>query len=442
MILVYGLKKSGLSIKKLLEKKNQSFKIWDDDKSLIKKLKKNIDKNLFLQKVNLNKFEKIFVSPGISIRQNKFTKLKKPNRIQRDLNLYLDNLTNQYVIAITGTNGKSTTTKLIGDMLKKRKISTFVGGNIGKPLCNAYIKRIKFNYHVIELSSFQLETVKNFHPNISIITNLSIDHLDRYKNINDYINQKKKIITNTGINLISIDDVYSKKIFLQKKINNKINFSILDKKADVYIGKNYILDNFFNKNKKIFIKNLSIDLEGHYNKQNIVISYICSKILKIPENIFLYSIKNFEGLPYRSNLVFENKKLKIINNSKSTNLNSTINSIKNYEKIYLIMGGIAKEENFKRSLSLYANKIKYVYLYGKSGLMIEKNLGKKFIIKRFANLKQVVKQIFLDLNLNKIQSTILFAPACSSYDQYINFEKRGEEFNNLIKKYLKSYAIS
>ena len=434
MFLVYGLQKSGIAITKLFEKKNIEFKIWDDDKKVRTNLKKKFDNKFFFNPSNndLGNFKKIFLSPGITFRQKKFQLIRnKSSKLNRDLNIYNSYLRNENVIAITGTNGKSTTTKLIGDILKKNNIKTFVGGNIGDPLCNAFISNIKFDYHVIELSSFQLETVKNFNYKISIITNLANDHLDRYKNISDYINQKKNIISKEGINLISIDDKHSKKIFLQKKIKNKISFSIYDNSANFYIGKNYILDNYFKKNKKIFINNISRDLEGKFNNQNILISYICSKLLKLPDKSFQNVIKNFKGLPFRSNIIFKNKKLKIINNSKSTNIDSAINSIINYDKIFLILGGIAKEKNFE-ILSDYKEKIICVYVFGRSASFIEKKLEKSLKVKKFKYLKSLVKEIFIDIKKIDSNLNILFAPACTSYDQYKNFEDRGADFSKLI----------
>ena len=151
MILVYGLQKSGISVAKLLEKKNKDFKIWDDNKLVRKNLKSIFDHQLFFKPntKNLKYFNKLFVSPGISLRQKKFKLLNNKNQLQRDINLYISNLKKEKIIGITGTNGKSTTTKLIGDVLKKNKIKTFVGGNIGKPLCNAYNNNRRFNYHVL-----------------------------------------------------------------------------------------------------------------------------------------------------------------------------------------------------------------------------------------------------------------------------------------------------
>ena len=147
MYLIYGIQKSGLSIVNYFENKKIKFKMWDDNPIVRKAIKKNYNENYFfnIKKDNLNDFEKIFVSPGISLRQKRFQRKNISKKVNRDLNLYISNLTNQKIIAITGTNGKSTTTKLIGDILKKNKIKRFVGGNIGKSLCNVFLLKKKFN---------------------------------------------------------------------------------------------------------------------------------------------------------------------------------------------------------------------------------------------------------------------------------------------------------
>ena len=226
MYLIYGIQKSGLSIVNYFENKKIKFKMWDDNPIVRKAIKKNYNKDYFfnIKKDNLNDFEKIFVSPGISLRQKKFKRKNISKKVNRDLNLYISNLTNQKIVAITGTNGKSTTTKLIGDILKKNNIKTFVGGNIGESLCNAFLLKKKYKVHVIELSSFQLETVKSLDSRISVITNLSGDHLDRYKGISDYVNQKKILLLKMELICYQLMIFIQERYLIKKKLKIKLVF--------------------------------------------------------------------------------------------------------------------------------------------------------------------------------------------------------------------------
>jgi UDP-N-acetylmuramoylalanine--D-glutamate ligase len=190
---VYGLNKSGFSVIKLLYNQKKNFDCWDDNKKIRHLANKYIPK-LNLKKINqkkINLYKNIYLTPGISLNDKRFKNISN-SKIKRDLDLYYESLKDEKIIAITGTNGKSTTTKLIGDILKKKYRKTFVGGNLGEPLCNSIKENFKYTHHVVELSSFQLETIKRFNPNISVILNLSKDHLDRYKNIKNYILGKKK----------------------------------------------------------------------------------------------------------------------------------------------------------------------------------------------------------------------------------------------------------
>tara|TARA_Y100000588_G_scaffold256216_1_gene270773 strand:+ start:381 stop:1706 length:1326 start_codon:yes stop_codon:yes gene_type:complete len=434
---IYGLNKSGISIAKLLIKNKLNFCFWDDNKKVrinVKKIFKNID--FVKPKIeNLIQYKNIYLTPAISIYKKKFENLRKKKLIKRDLNLYYENISKQKIIAITGTNGKSTTTKLIGDILKKNNFKTFVGGNIGKPLCDSFIYNQSYKYHVIELSSFQLELIKNFHTTISIILNLSADHMDRYKNMQDYINQKKNIINNNynGFNIISLDDKFSAKLSKSEKIKNKIIFSLNNSNADIYIKDNFIYDKYFFSNKKILIGKIAKDLKDNSNLQNIIVTYICCKILRIPLKIFQSGIRNFKGLPYRSKIIFESNKLIIINNSKATNIESTVNNLKNLKNVYLIMGGKAKDENFKKLLRCTKN-LNTVYIYGESAHLIYKQIYKKINSKIFNKLNNVINEIYKDINRSDTKSVILFAPGCTSFDQYENFEERGLHFDKLIQK--------
>ena len=441
MIFIYGLGKSGVSVVKYYKNKNIKFHCWDDQFNTRKQVKQNI-KNIKLvnpKKINLNDYENIILSPGIAYNDDNFKKIKlQKNKFKRDLNVYCENKLNKNIIAITGTNGKSTTTKLIGNLLRKYNTSSFVGGNIGRPLLNAFLSKKVFDFHVLELSSFQLEFINNFNPKVAIILNLSKDHLDRYRSYQEYINQKKKIFSKNGLgyNIISFDDNESVKLYKTVNIKNKISFSICNYKADIYYKDGYICDKFFYKKKKILINRISSDLIGKFNLQNIIATYIISRIFNIPNYIFIDTIKGYRGLPYRNKVIKKNYKFLVINNSKATNVESTYNSLLNFNNVYLILGGRAKEKNFKKIIHLH-ERINKVYVFGESADLIDNQLKSKIVVTKFKELKIIVKNIFEEIKNSSKKATILFSPACTSYDQYNNFEERGKHFTKLINQFSK-----
>ena len=437
---VYGISKSGLAVIKLLKKQDKNFECWDDNKKtryLLKKKFKNL--NLIpINKINLKNYNNIYVTPGISINDKKFSKAEK-SKLKRDLNLYYENITTEKIIAITGTNGKSTTTKLIGDIIKKSSKKVFVGGNIGEPLCNSILQKKLFFYHVVELSSFQLETIKNFEPKISIILNLAQDHLDRYENFTQYVEAKKNIlkINSNNINLISIDDKFSKKIFNDINIKNKISFSLHNSNADIYYENGFIVDKYFSKFKKHKLQNISLDLSQTYNIQNMLAAYAVCKYLRIPIKFFNESIKNFKGLPFRSSIILNTKSKLIINNSKATNVASALFTLENKKNIFLLLGGIAKKGDEFEKFIKFKNDIKKIYIYGKSRLLIKKQMKLNSISEVYENLEGAFNNLWKHLERFDGKATVIFAPACASFDQFENFEKRGDFFNKLVFKKIK-----
>jgi len=437
---VYGISKSGLAVIKLLKKQDKNFECWDDSKKtryLLQKKFKNL--NLIpINKINLKNYNNIYVTPGISINNKKFSKAEK-SKLKRDLNLYYENITTEKIIAITGTNGKSTTTKLIGDILKKSSKKVFVGGNIGEPLCNSILQKKLFFYHVVELSSYQLETIKNFDPKISIILNLAQDHLDRYENFTQYVEAKKNIlkINSNNINLISIDDKFSKKIFNDINIKNKISFSLHNSNADIYYENGFIVDKYFSKFKKHKLQNISLDLSQTYNIQNILAAYAVCKYLRIPIKFFNESIKNFKGLPFRSSIILNTKSKLIINNSKATNVASALFTLENKKNIFLLLGGIAKKGDEFEKFIKFKNDIKKIYIYGKSRLLITKKMKLNSISEVYENLEGAFNNLWKHLERFDGKATVIFAPACASFDQFENFEKRGDFFNKLVFKKIK-----
>ena len=434
---IYGLNKSGQSIISYLDKIGENYYCWDDDSEVRKKLIKSNNKIKLIEpkKLNLKLIDESFISPGISLTNKKINFLnKKTIKLYRDLELYSRISKEKKTIAVTGTNGKSTTSKLISDLLSIDSIENFLGGNIGIPLLDFYNESKEIIFHVIELSSFQLESTVSFNPYISILLNIYPDHLDRYKSFKDYSFQKEKILNlnKQGNNIVCIND--KKTLEIYDKYKNKV-IPISNKviKKGIYFEDNKIIDNFFGSEIKIYLKDISPSLFGSFNMDNILSAYVVSKILGIKIDKFLLTVKNFKGLPHRLENIYKNNFFQVINNSKATNLDACIKSILNFNNINLIMGGKAKEKKFMKILK-YKSRINKIYLIGESAEFIFNQLKNEVNCEIFECLELAIDTMFLDIkNLKKYQ-TILFSPACTSFDQFNNFEERGNFFKKIINK--------
>ena len=436
---IYGLSKSGQSIIDYLDRINEDYYCWDDNEQIRKKLKNFKNKVKLVNPINLDSklISECFVSPGISFNNNKIKILKKNNiNLFRDLELYARLTKDKKIIAVTGTNGKSTTTKLISDILNLNNIKNFAGGNLGIPLLDYKKLDNEIKFHVIELSSFQLESAVSFNSFISILLNISPDHLDRYKSFSEYIFQKEKIINlkKNGFNIISLDDPNTLDIYMKNKekfipISNKF----LEK--GVYFKDYCIVDNYFETNYTINISSASPSLFGLFNIQNILAAYVVVRILELDIKNYIKGIKNFKGLPHRLEKIYQNDYLQVINNSKATNVDASIKSIINFENIYLILGGkdIKKKREFYK-ISKYKKKINKIYLIGEASISIYEQLKNEINCEICSNLEIAIKKIFLDIKKLKKFQTILFAPACTSFDQFKDYEDRGEKFKELISK--------
>ncbi len=441
---IYGLNKSGISLIKHLSKTSESFIAWDDNAKKRQKISLTFKDIVFKhpEDIDFSKVKESFITPGISLNDKKILRLRdKKINLYRDLEFYSKLLSNQKVIAITGTNGKSTTTKLIGDVIRTNKHNCFVGGNIGRPLVDFKNINDDSNYHVIELSSFQLESAPSFCSHISILLNISYDHLDRYITVDNYIRAKKKILNNNkeNYNIISTDDDYCRDIFCSSNNLNNIPISTSKPiKKGVFFIDNKIYDQYFFDKKITTINKISQSLTGKFNSQNILAAYTVSQILGLDVKIFLEIMGSFIGLPHRLERIINNNNLEVINNSKATNLDATIKSISNYKNIYLILGGRVKEKNFSSLINFKKNIIK-CYIIGESSDFIYEQLNSSIDSKKSLNLADALKEIFIEVRRSKIKSTILFSPGCSSFDQFENFEDRGNKFKEFVMKEMIKY---
>ena len=409
-ILIYGLGKSGLSVLKFLKKYSEIT--THDDKIKVGN-----------KKITKMKFDYIIISPGIDINKCNLSKFLKNNskKIYTDLDIFYSHHKLNNKITITGTNGKSTTAKILYDILKDQKVDARLVGNIGNPILleKKVTNRTVF---VIEASSYQLEYSKLFKSNISLILNISPDHLERHKTINKYVSAKFKLVKNQSKNDVAILNI--KNFYIKRKLQSK-NYlpKVIKVKKDI--------DSIFLKK----INNQYFNTEG--NKENLKFILEVAKILNLKKDLLVKTLKKFKGLKYRQQIIFQSNKLTIINDSKATTFSSSVSLLKSLKNVYWIVGGQAKRGD---KLLLSKKKCKNIkaYIFGTSKIFFISKIKKFMKYESFLDLKNLVKKLSLEIKLdkNKIHKTILFSPSAASFDNFKNFEKRGEYFNQLIKKYI------
>ena len=409
-ILIYGLGKSGLSVLKFL-KKNNEITTHDD--------KIKVDN----KKITKIKFDYIIISPGIDINKCNLSTFLKINlkKIYTDLDIFYNNHKENNKITITGTNGKSTTAKILYEVLKDQKIDVRLVGNIGNPVLLEK-KVTKETVFVIEASSYQLEYSKLFKSNISLILNVSPDHLERHKTINNYVSAKFKLIKNQSKKDIAI--LNTKNFFIKKELKSK-NYLPKIIKIEKKIDNNFL--------KKI--NNKYFNTDG--NKENLKFILEVAKILKLKKNLLIKILKKFKGLRYRQEIIYHSKSLTIINDSKATTFSSSSSLLKSLTNVYWIVGGQAKKGD-KLKLSKKNCKNFKAYIFGTNKNFFKIKIKKLMKYETFLDLKSLIKKLFSDIKTDKKinHKTILFSPSAASFDNFKNFEKRGEYFNQLIKKYI------
>ena len=416
-ILIYGLGKSGISSYKFLKKKADVY-LFDDNKNFNLEFKQKIINFKKLQKIN---FEIIIISPGIDVSNCKLSKFLKKNflKIYTDLDVLCSFYKNES-ITITGTNGKSTTAKILHDVLIDQNIDSRLIGNIGNPVLSEK-KITKKTVFIIEASSYQLDYSRIFRSKYAIILNISADHIERHKSLKNYVNAKFKLLKSQSRGSIAYvkknDELITKKI---KKNNYK---------SKIYKVDTSNLKNFLNQ-----INNKYFTSEG--NNENLSFILKIAKKFKLNRKKLIKTLNNFKGLNYRQQIIFDKKNLTIINDSKSTSFASSENILKNFNNVNWILGGIPKKgDNFK--LQKIKCKNFKVFIFGSHYKKFLKILKNKLKVKSFKNLNETLKAIFLEIKNHKFKKNIIFfSPAGASFDSFKNFEDRGYYFNQLIKKFI------
>ena len=389
---------------------------------------------------SLEKFYKaneIIKSPGISEESELILKIKsKKIPIVSEIE-FAFRFTSSIIISVTGSNGKTTTSSLIYHILKKSGLNVGLAGNIGNSF-SFLIAENEFDYVVLELSSFQLDNINHFNSFISVLTNISPDHLERYDyNFENYVDSKFKIVSNhTKENyfVFNSDDKKINSELKARKINStKISFSTSDNESlnKACIKNQAINININNNNLMIPIENLS--LQGNHNIQNSMAAATVAKILNISDNNIRESLGNFKSIEHRLEHVLTIQKVKYVNDSKATNVNAVYYALDSMKSSTVwIVGGVDKGNNYEELLPLVRGKGKAIICIGIDNSKIIQSFSP--FVEKIIECSKMTDAVKNAYRMADPKDTVLLSPACSSFDLYKNFEDRGTQFKNAVRK--------
>lgn len=441
-ISILGMGSSGIACANLLDSLGSDVLISDiKDKNKLKNSIRKISSGIRIEtgghtKKILNA-DLIIPSPGIDTNFPLLQEAAKRNiPLLSEIEIAFSLINAELIIAITGTNGKSTTTSLIGEIFRKAEKDVLVGGNIGIPFSDLVNKVKKNTVLILEISSFQLERIKTFNPHIGIILNITPDHLERHKKMDIYAGIKADLFknqTSADFCILNGEDPYCVKI--AKRIKSQIIF---------FSRKNQLKKGVFIKEEKIFfdLKGIfydflplsisSIKLPGMHNLENILAASTVAIVAGIKPEIIGETLKSFCGLEHRLEFVKKIKGVKYINDSKATNVSSTLVAIESFpSEIILIMGGRDKGSGYLPLKKLIREKVKLLIVLGEAGDLIKEQLSGVAEIIKVSGVRDAVEVAYKNSDRHDI---VLFSPGCSSYDQFKNFQERGRFFKSEVEK--------
>ena len=451
---VLGLEKTGLSVVKAVQEVGGLLICWDDDKGKRDNLEKNgvtvgdlNDKNL------IKELDLLVVSPGVPHLYPKPHPIialayKLNIRVDNDIGLFFSShIEEDYktfnrppkIIAITGSNGKSTATALAGHIFSRLFKDVEIGGNIGKPVLELSPPD-EGSIRILELSSYQIELAKCLAPNIGAFINFSSDHLNRHGGLGGYFYAKARLFLENLIDMSVISIDTAEGLFLYQRLNNTENKIIaISTKVDL---KGYLwgvgLKGYFITEWKKGRQVYSFDLRGlDHNflilRETLLVVYALARTLGIAPKNILSNCEGFKPLAHRNEKVDVIDGVTFVNDSKATNVDATSYALKIHKNVHLILGGQAKENNFDQ-LKFNIENVSRIYLIGEAAPLI----AKSFVDHKIEQCDTLNKALDRAITNAKEGDTILFSPACASFDQYLNFEERGKHFISLVKEYRKN----
>lgn len=423
--------------------KQKGYKVFVSDKGTIAKHYKEvlINNNIEFEEETHSESkildaDVVMKSPGIPdnvplVKQLKESGIKVISEIE-----FASKFSKSVIVGITGSNGKTTTTMLVNHILKKAGLNVGMGGNIGKSFAQQ-VAEGDFDIQVLELSSFQLDGIENFAPQIAIITNITPDHLDRYEyEFENYINSKFRITENQTENDFLIYDA-DDEVITNWLNNNKVKSTLLpfslekELEQGVFVKDNNILLTY--NTEEIIMKTKTLALKGKHNTKNAMAATMAATLLKVRKDTIRESLEDFEGAAHRLEPVLKISGVEYINDSKATNVNATYYALDSMQTPTVwIVGGVDKGNDYLDLMPLVREKVKAIVCLG---------LDNQKIVQTFYNVVDLIVETAGAEEAAKVAykiaekgDTVLLSPACASFDLFENYEDRGDKFKQAVRE--------
>lgn len=376
-------------------------------------------------------FEQVVISPGIKIDEP-LRELFKGVKVESELN-FAAKFCFLPILAITGTNGKTTTTELVTHLLNSNGIRALAAGNIGLPFSEAVMTQACYDFFVVEVSSFQLEKSPDFVPEASVLLNISSDHMDRYPSIEAYALTKERLLMNT---------VNPQKRYISAE--TVARFPMLDTPAMTFSAYGATNADYYIDSEAIWSGPLktadlpALQLQGAHNRENILAAVLLAQNAGLSMNQLIPQLKDFAPADHRLQSLGKFGELEVINDSKSTNPDSLIRALlamaeKSPEKVVLIAGGLDKEMDFSETVPYIGNYVKSAILIGETKTKLKKIWENQTACYEFSTLSEAVEGA---IDMAGTNSIILFSPGCASMDMFTNYVQRGQQFCTEIERRL------
>lgn len=443
-VVVVGTGVSGMGAVKLLSETSADITLYDgndkaDRDEILKKIPDDCDLRLIIGEMPdevVKETDLLVISPGVPIDSDIVKLFEKENvPVWGEIELAY-NFEKGTVFAITGTNGKTTTTTLVGEIMKKYNNQTFVVGNIGNSYTSEVLKTTKDSYTVAEISSFQLETIREFAPKGSAILNITPDHLNRHYTMENYAAVKESITKNQW--KVREDDYcvlnYDDKVLREfgKTIKNPVYFSRKEKPSKGAYLDGRIIRYFDGKNDYEVMSVDDMHLFGNHNYENVMAAIAMTIEAGVPLNIIINVIKDFMGVEHRIEYVRDKNGVRYYNDSKGTNPDSSIKALEAMSRpTILIAGGYDKHSEFDEFIEAFDNKVKLMVLLGQTADKIEETAVRH----RFTNIiktDSLEKAVKICAENAVSGDVVLLSPACASWGMFKNYEERGKLFKEYV----------